>query len=248
MLSGAALLVKVPSNAHAAKSTPLQEKFMQALSASDDLERAVQLWGEALDLAPDNSAAWSNRGTVFLQAGRWREARDDLAKARALDEAQRPEGADPLVLNNLANAEGALGNWDAAIALFREAAASDSRDVQEIALANLALALFQVGREDSAIREARQLLRRDSEFLDMRAGLAGFLWASGEEEAAEAEWDALQRSQGGLGGEIYSRATAVSRVQARWPPRCTAALQAFLSLKREGYARDYDGQTHYYEF
>mmetsp|Transcript_42145 Transcript_42145/g.75633 ORF Transcript_42145/g.75633 Transcript_42145/m.75633 type:complete len:164 (-) Transcript_42145:734-1225(-) len=126
-------------------------------------QEAIQLWTEAIELAPKNSAAWSNRGTVLLQAGRcvrlllvdterllppnlssklccwrgwvrvsrWQEARDDLARARALDEeAGGGAAADSLVLNNLANAEGALGHWDTAIQLYKEAAAQNDGEVQ----------------------------------------------------------------------------------------------------------------------
>ena len=35
------------------------------------VQKGIRLWGEAISLAPENSAAWSNRGTVFLQAGRY---------------------------------------------------------------------------------------------------------------------------------------------------------------------------------
>ena len=50
-----------------------------------------------------------------------------------------------------------------------------SEDMREIALANYALAALQSGREDVAVATCRKLLRRDSEFLDMRAALAAIL-------------------------------------------------------------------------
>lgn len=39
--------------------------------------------------------------------------------------------------------------------------------------ANLTLALWEMGDDAGAIRSARQLLRRDGAFLDMRCALAG---------------------------------------------------------------------------
>jgi len=72
--------------------------------------------------------------------------------------------------------------------------------------------------------------------------------ALGDERGAEDEWEALQQAEDGLGGEIYSRSSAVARVRSRWPPRCTAALGAFLSLRRRGVALGYDGEMHEYEF
>lgn len=42
---------------------------------------------------------------------------------------------------------------------------------------------------------------------------------------------------------LYTRTTAVSRVQGRWPPRATAALNAFLRLSDTGTAIGYDMQV-----
>jgi hypothetical protein len=36
--------------------------------------------------------------------------------------------------------------------------------------------------------------------------------------------------------------SSTDRVRARWPPRCTAALEAFFQLERQAEALDYDGQ------
>ena len=51
------------------------------------------------------------------------------------------DNPDPLTLNNLGNAEGALGHWDVAMSYYLEA--SKSREMESIALANFALAKFQ---------------------------------------------------------------------------------------------------------
>ena len=37
-------------------------------------------------------------------------------------------------------------------------------------------------------------------------------------------------------------------VAPRWPPRCTAALDAFLAVRRTGKAMDYDGEVKEYAF
>jgi hypothetical protein len=37
-------------------------------------------------------------------------------------------------------------------------------------------------------------------------------------------------------------------VAARWPPRCTAALDAFLKVSRVGEALDYNGVVKEYRF
>jgi tetratricopeptide (TPR) repeat protein len=78
------------------------------------MERA---WTRAVDLAPDNAAAWSNRGTARLQAGRWRDAYDDLSRALELERRRFggevvADGVSALLLNQLGNVEGALGRWE----------------------------------------------------------------------------------------------------------------------------------------
>jgi tetratricopeptide (TPR) repeat protein len=56
------------------------------------------------------------------------------------------------------NAEAAVGQWDLALSSYQEAAKDP--EMEAIALANYALASFEVGREEQAVRTARQLLRR----------------------------------------------------------------------------------------
>ena len=311
------LAVVLPSTptAHASLAPPTTEKpvdmkkliaaFDEAMRAGEDYGKADQAWTKAIELAPTNASAWSNRGTKRLQAGRWRDARDDLEKSIELSpDLNNP---DPLTLNNLGNAEGALGNWDSAMANYLEA--SKDREMEAIALANFALAKFQVGDTDDALQTTRRILRRDPEFWDMRAASAAFLWADGREQEAEQEWQLLCGSGRGFGsaesaesfrgdsGQVtpqYAKelleqqlkqqaavvagvvgkdrarrggrdvVTSSSRtasnntpcsmyastqiVAPRWPPRCTAALDAFLSVKRTGNALDYDGETKEYSF
>lgn len=103
-------------------------------------------------------------------------------------------------------------------------------------------------RDDEAIQTARTVLRKDPGFLDVQCALTAFQWASGHESSAEEEWSRLQAAQDGVGGMLYSRLAAVSRVKGRWPPRATAALDAFLGVSRSGIAMGYDGKMRQYEF
>jgi len=280
-----------PPRVRADDAAALSDLFSRASDATGrgDYDTADELWTRAVEAAPGNSAAVSNRGTARLQAGRLRDAREDLELAVQLDAAagRRP---DALALNNLGNAMGACGDWTGAIEKFQEAAVADAR-LTAIARANQALAYFQTGDDVEALRTARALLRRDSEFWDMRALAASILWAQSEESAAESEWLQLCRSGRGFGanrsaepqpGESTSQVaysarllqqqlalvtgvvagttrdngsdtpcrlySDTSRVQARWPPRATAALDAFLRLKREGSAIDYDGKLRTFTF
>ena len=63
-------------------------------------------WNKVLDLAPNSSAAWSNRGALRLQYGKWAEAEADLKKAVDLELLQAGSDAkltavDASTLNNL---------------------------------------------------------------------------------------------------------------------------------------------------
>ena len=144
----------------------LAKAFEEAMAAGADYDAADRAWTKAIELAPLNSAAWSNRGTKRLQAGRWADARADLE--RSVELSPDPNNPDPLTLNNLGNAEGALGNWDAAMANYLEASKDPTREMESIALANLALAKFQVNDVDGSLRVARTILRRDPEFWDVQ--------------------------------------------------------------------------------
>lgn len=290
VIAGASALslgVARPANAGAADAKKLAETFNAAMSAPT-FEESDALWGEAVKLSPPGSpamsAALSNRGTLRLQYREWASALEDLQASVDLD----GDSPDPLALNNLGNAKGALGRWDEAMADFLESSRG-SEDMREIALANYALAAFQIGKEDLAVATCRKLLRRDPEFLDMRAALAAFLWALGDESNAEAEWTFLCKSGRGFGAkrsaeekrdagalaygfELFAQSAnqiaaeldggvkdagldtpcrlykTTDTVANRWPPRATAALDAFLRVRRSGEAVDYDGDVKTFEF
>jgi len=86
--------------------------FQEALEASraGRFDLALPLWNRVLERAPEDAAAWSNRGNVQLALG------DPLAAIADQDHSLRlePENADPHL--NRGTAEEALGRWDAAAA------------------------------------------------------------------------------------------------------------------------------------
>eukprot|EP00958_Prasinococcus_capsulatus_P014627 scaffold1536_cov397-Prasinococcus_capsulatus_cf.AAC.22 len=178
-VSIAALLA--PREALGAVDPALMQAFTDAFNA-ETFEEKEAAWSRAIDIAPENSAAWSNRsahgqrsvariavaelclllrGTTRLQNQNWEGAVDDLTKAVELEGGV--ESCDPLVLNNLANAEAAIGNWEDARAKYL-ISSNAGGDIGTIALANYALASFQVDEVDTAKEFAERLLRRDPEF------------------------------------------------------------------------------------
>ena len=216
-LAGAAFAARDLASARAALAgsgpwtKALTRAFDEAMSAGSDFAKADEAWTKAIAIAPTNAAAWSNRGTKRLQAGRWADARDDLE--RSVELSPDPDAPDPLTLNNLGNAEGALGRWDAAMANYLEA----SKDRDGPIAPPTSLAKFQVGQVDDAVRTMRTILRRDPEFWDMRAARRR---SSGRAATrrAETEWAAL--SPGGAG--------AAARRAARGAGSATPAYAGLL--------------------
>lgn len=124
------------------------------LVAAQEQEAA---WTKAINISPSNAAAWSNRGTAHLQNGHWHAAYEDLVTALQLEQ-QQTGAPSAILLNNLGNAEGALGRWKDAMQHYQQAA--DDAEIGSIALANYSLAAFEMVQDDLAIRAARMLLRR----------------------------------------------------------------------------------------
>lgn len=110
-----------------------------------------------IQLLPDNAAAWSNRGTLRLQYQQWQAAFEDLSRAVLLEQ-QQAGTASAVVVNNLGNVEGALGRWPDAMQHYQQAAEDD--ELGSIAAANYALAAWETGNDEVAVKAARTLLRR----------------------------------------------------------------------------------------
>jgi tetratricopeptide (TPR) repeat protein len=234
----------------------LPQLFDTALSASrqGDFARALPLWDQVLELAPDDAAAWSNRGNVQLALGDPVAAIADQDRAIALD----PASADPHL--NRGTAEEALQRWDAAADDYRwilerhpEAgeprasalynlgnvlgsqgdwaaarssfvAAADARPGFAMARSSAALSAFELGELDAAERELRALIRRHPLFADARAALTALLWRQGSRGEAESHWAAAS----GLDPRYRQEEWLLS--VRRWPPVPIEALQQFLAL------------------
>jgi predicted Zn-dependent protease len=93
------------------------------------------------------------------------------------------------------------------------------------ARANYALALYQTGQTEAAIRQMRNIVRKYPNFADMRAALTSAYWEQGRQGEAESNWVAAV----GLDGR-YKDLDWVANVR-RWPPKMVAALEKFLKLQ-----------------
>ncbi|WP_254961032.1 MULTISPECIES: tetratricopeptide repeat protein [unclassified Cyanobium] len=235
----------------------LPQLFDQALSASRQgrFDEALPLWNQVLELAPDDAAAWSNRGNVQLALGDPRAAIADQTKAMQLD----GESPDPHL--NRGTAEEALGQWAAAEADYRwilERAPSDEGEPRASALYNLGNVQGSLGDWQEARRcfEAASLARPGFAMARSSSALAAF--QLGDRAEAERELRNLIRRyplfadaragltallwQKGARGEAESNWAAASGLDPRyrqrewllatrrWPPEPVQALAQFLAL------------------
>ena len=247
------LLGADPAFAESLPKDQHRQLFEQALrfSRQGDPQQAIEGWDQVLELAPDDAAAWSNRGNVRLVLGDTEGAIADQTKAIEL----APEEADPHLnrgtaeealqdwtaaeqdynwilkrdpqdasaLYNLGNVRGSEGDWQSAEALYGRAA--EARPGFAMARSSRALALYQLEAFDEAEREMRNLIRRYPMFADARAGLSALLWIRGSKGEAESNWAAAS----GL-DPSYREADWLLQVR-RWPPRPVADLQRLLALE-----------------
>jgi predicted Zn-dependent protease len=91
--------------------------------------------------------------------------------------------------------------------------------------ANYALALYQVGKQEEAVRKMRNLVRKYPQFADMRAALTAALWAQGKQGEAESQWVSA------VGLDSRYKDLNWLRNDRRWPPEMVSAMEKFLKLK-----------------
>lgn len=232
----------------------LPQLFQRALEASraGRFDLALPLWNRVLDQAPNDAAAWSNRGNVQLALGDPLAAIADQEHSLLLE----PDNADahlnrgtaeealgrwdeaaadyawildrnPLdasALYNLGNVQGSRGDWQAARESFVTAA--DARPGFAMARSSAALAAFQLGDLTAAERELRSLIRRYPLFADARAGLTALLWQRGASGEAESHWAAAS----GLDPRYRQREWLLE--VRRWPPGAVTALERFVQIEQ----------------
>ena len=249
----AAAAASQPGLAH----PPLAQLFDQALTASreGDFDAALLLWDEVLERAPQDAAAWSNRGNVQLALGNPQAAIADQERAMQLD----PDHPDPHL--NRGTAEEALARWDAAEADYRwilEHDAELGNPPDASALYNLGNVLGSRGDWPAARASFQQAAEARPGFAMARSSAALAAFQVGDPDAAETELRRLIRryplfadaraaltavlwSQG-ASGEAESHWAAASGLDPRyrqpewlleirrWPPVPVAALDDFLRL------------------
>ncbi|CAG9460596.1 unnamed protein product [Pedinophyceae sp. YPF-701] len=188
-----------------------------ARSRQGKLKDALVDYAEAIKLCPWSPDPVLNRGVALETLGRFSEAERDYRAVVAVS----PN--DPAAWNNLGNVSLASGDYESAVDFYGKAVALTGPADFAFASANLALATYETGRRNQAVKQMRALLRRFPEFTDMRAALVAALWRDGLEGQAEAEWSRVDDPR-------YKDVDWLTRFR-KWPPSVTRDLSAFLSLK-----------------
>ena len=192
----------------------------------------------------------AGRALAYELAQRWSSAVAEYDDAIATA-ARAGAPADPLILNQRANALAQSGDWAAARLAYLQSAqgfrdaskrplassgrsGSSPRDAKfradgvAFASSNAALALAELGDLRGAELELRAVSRRAPGLVDARAALAALYWASGRPEDAEMEWE-FACDNVDVGCAKYRDPKWVAETR-RWPPAMAELLRRFLGI------------------
>jgi len=186
----------------------LAQLFDQALAASREgsFDQALPLWNQVLEMAPEDAAAWSNRGNVQLVLGDPLAAIADQERAMALE----PSNPEPHL--NRGIAEEALQRWGEAETDYRwileppaspassASAATSDKPASQLDLELRSAALYNLGNVQGSQGDwtaARNSFRTAADsrpgFAMARSSAALAAFQLGELEQAEKELRALIR-------------------------------------------------------
>ncbi|CAN8071984.1 unnamed protein product [Agarophyton chilense] len=184
-------------------------------------DEAIQDFTRAIELAPDEPDCYLGLGVALEGLHKYENALDAYEKSNELS-VKRSGKKDAVALNNIGNAYGGLGDWQKAYEYYKEAAVTETKFV--FALANQALAEFELGNDQGALQTMKFLTLKYPGFGDMHAAIAMVLWERGDRAQAEDEWFKAVQADG-----RYQDKTWVREVR-RWPPRLVNIMMQFSGL------------------
>lgn len=211
-------------------------------------EDSLEVFNTAIQLTPqsklvDQARLLAGRALAYEGLSDWRSALSDYDTAIKLA-ASGGESPDPYVINSRGNCHNSLGRWRearrdylASSELFQKAkgmrgrngSTTDRLDGAVFSASNAALMLVQMGEEEEAIQEMKNIARRAPGSADMHAALAALYYSKGKVEEAEGQWDYACNSVS-VGCAKYKDPDWLSRIR-RWPPVMVAKMQSFVSLE-----------------
>jgi tetratricopeptide (TPR) repeat protein len=141
-----------------------------------------RLWVDTIRRNPGAWMAYNNLGSLLLEQGRLREARERFNQSMAI----RPDNVEAYI--NMGNMEGTLGRFSEAEKWYRKALRQDESNY--FAINGLGIALIRQKRNKEAIDTFRSALERAPGFSEARSNLAKALMAAGNHEEAVRELQA----------------------------------------------------------
>jgi tetratricopeptide (TPR) repeat protein len=141
-----------------------------------DVQGAIQYLKNALDLAPQFSAAWNNLGTIAYQSGEYENAEKHFREALRHD----PDSYAPLV--NLGGALLSLNQAEEALQINLQAVKERPDDA--LAHSQLGQSYFQVGQIDPAERHLKQAKALDVRHFSFPQLVLAEIYARKEDRAA----------------------------------------------------------------
>lgn len=176
------------------------------------------LWGTPGVLAQSLAPALDQISNNLLVEGEeyWSQMIEDLTKRIKLN----PEDVE--LYNQRGIAQSKLRKWDLALSDYQKAVELDPNS--QLALTNQSLVLFELGKNEEALKSLQEIVRKYPMLSDARAALTALLWYSGYQGEAESNWV----SAVGL-DQRYGDPNWVANTK-NWPPKIVAALDQFINF------------------
>lgn len=166
--------------------------------AKADLDEAITLMKPTGE-KPNGMGAYREYPDAFVQRGlaneglrQWAQALSDYDKAVRLWGGEG-DGVNPFALTYRARAKTETGDYEGALADYRQAESIFMRvdkNVQQASFARAgeAVTLYGLGRRDEAVKIAKSVVTRYQGLTDLHVLLAADAWDRGERERALKEW------------------------------------------------------------
>lgn len=161
----------------------------------------------------------------------WSSALKDYDTAIGLWGGGRGDNINPFVLTYRGNVLTRLDKLNEAV-LDYTASANNFNSMGEIARysdakANLALTLYQLGNTQEAVKNMKDVIRKNPGYADMHVALAANAWGEGNYIEALKEWK-FTCNDISVGCDAYKDIGWLTTVR-RWPPSLIEKFQQFLN-------------------
>ena len=192
-----------------------------------EFENAVSMFSKGLDIRPDIKDLYLNRGIAYEKLLRWDDAINDYRTViNMMKSTINPfSRGDPVVYNNLANAELGKGLYEDALRDFTYSASISDKEFIAPQLGRN-LILFQIGKADEAEAFFQLLVTKYPNFADGLAALAGMSYDPEVQSTAATAKQYFERAV-----EQDSRYYDLEWVEdiRRFPPKLVANLRSLKS-------------------